>query len=72
MSRTVTDGCVYCGFPRARVRHEGRVIELPACRSHADLLAFDPVYGLAARLDFDESEAAALLAGEPEPSVARE
>lgn len=43
-------GCVYCGLPRARVKRGAKVFELPTCRAHSDLLAVDPVYGLAATL----------------------
>jgi hypothetical protein len=40
-------GCVYCGMPRARVRHGRRVVQLVTCRGHDDLPALDPAYGLA-------------------------
>ena len=38
--------CVYCSLPRARVKKGRKIIVLPACVAHMDLLALDPAYGL--------------------------
>lgn len=40
-------GCIYCGFPTARVRDGRRVLRLLTCVAHTDLPALDPCYGLA-------------------------
>lgn len=49
-------GCVYCGWPRARVKHGRAVLMLPACRAHLDLLALDPDYGLADSLSSESAD----------------
>lgn len=51
MSARSSAGCVYCGFPRARVRTAPAiVVTLPACVAHVDLLELDPAYNLAGYL----------------------
>jgi hypothetical protein len=43
--------CVYCGWPRARMRDaSSRVVELPSCRGHVDLLMVDPEFAEGAYL----------------------
>lgn len=54
--------CVYCGLPRQQVRHGERLVTLPTCRAHSDLLALDPNYGLAVTLSVGDPER------EPQPS----
>lgn len=65
----MTEGCIYCDLPRARVRHGDRVLRLKTCVAHSDLLPLDPFYGLAETLATETYPALSLA--DRVPSAAR-